>query len=88
MLELRQIKKTYRVGEIETKALQGVSLAFRTLSADWIVQIRVASSSAGATQRTSPTMIGTPIETIRSALYFRVTTSSVISRSYRTSKWA
>lgn len=29
MLELRQIKKTYRVGEIETKALQGVSLAFR-----------------------------------------------------------
>lgn len=29
MLELRQIKKTYRVGEIETKALQGISIAFR-----------------------------------------------------------
>ncbi|MBE5961725.1 MAG: ATP-binding cassette domain-containing protein [Lachnospiraceae bacterium] len=29
MLELKDIKKTYRVGDIETKALDGVSLSFR-----------------------------------------------------------
>ena len=29
MLELKNIKKTYRVGDIETKALDGVSVAFR-----------------------------------------------------------
>ncbi len=29
MLELRDIKKTYRIGDIETKALDGVSLSFR-----------------------------------------------------------
>ncbi len=29
MLELRNIKKTYHVGEIETKALDGISVAFR-----------------------------------------------------------
>lgn len=29
MLELKDIKKTYKVGEIETKALDGISVAFR-----------------------------------------------------------
>lgn len=29
MLELKEIRKTYRVGDIETKALDGVSVAFR-----------------------------------------------------------
>ncbi|MCL2708702.1 MAG: ABC transporter ATP-binding protein, partial [Defluviitaleaceae bacterium] len=29
MLELREIKKTYKIGEIETKALDGINLAFR-----------------------------------------------------------
>lgn len=29
MLELKNIKKTYKIGEIETKALDGVSVAFR-----------------------------------------------------------
>lgn len=29
MLELKNIKKTYRVGDIETKALDGISVAFR-----------------------------------------------------------
>ncbi len=29
MLELRNIKKTYRIGDIETKALDGISVAFR-----------------------------------------------------------
>ncbi len=29
MLELKNIRKTYRVGEIETKALDGISVAFR-----------------------------------------------------------
>lgn len=29
MLELREIRKTYRIGEIETKALDGISVAFR-----------------------------------------------------------
>ncbi|MCL1831313.1 MAG: ABC transporter ATP-binding protein/permease [Oscillospiraceae bacterium] len=30
MLELKNVTKTYRVGEIETKALRGVSMAFRS----------------------------------------------------------
>ena len=29
MLELKDVKKTYHVGDIETKALDGVSVAFR-----------------------------------------------------------
>lgn len=29
MLELKQIKKSYRIGDIETKALDGISIAFR-----------------------------------------------------------
>ena len=29
MLELRDIKKTYRIGDIETHALKGVSVSFR-----------------------------------------------------------
>ena len=29
MLELKNIKKTYHVGDIETKALDGISVAFR-----------------------------------------------------------
>ncbi|MCL1881308.1 MAG: ABC transporter ATP-binding protein/permease [Oscillospiraceae bacterium] len=29
MLELKNVKKTYKVGEIETKALNGISMAFR-----------------------------------------------------------
>ena len=29
MLELKDVRKTYRVGDIETKALDGVSVAFR-----------------------------------------------------------
>ena len=29
MLELKDIRKTYRIGEIETKALDGISVAFR-----------------------------------------------------------
>ncbi|MGL5541211.1 MAG: ATP-binding cassette domain-containing protein, partial [Erysipelotrichaceae bacterium] len=29
MLELKNIKKTYRVGDFETKALDGISVAFR-----------------------------------------------------------
>lgn len=29
MLELREIKKSYTVGDIETQALRGISLAFR-----------------------------------------------------------
>ena len=29
MLELRDIRKTYKIGEIETKALDGVSVTFR-----------------------------------------------------------
>ena len=29
MLQLKNIKKTYKIGEIETHALKGVSVAFR-----------------------------------------------------------
>lgn len=29
MLELKNIKKTYKVGEIETRALDGISVSFR-----------------------------------------------------------
>ena len=29
MLELKNIKKTYRVGDIETRALNGINVAFR-----------------------------------------------------------
>ena len=32
MLELKNIKKTYHVGDIETKALDGISVAFRERS--------------------------------------------------------
>ena len=29
MFELKEIKKTYNVGDVETKALDGISVAFR-----------------------------------------------------------
>ena len=78
MLQLKDIKKYYKVGETTTKALDGVSVAFRQKE---FVAILGPSGSGKTTMlnvigllKTLRTVTGMPTETTLSVSFFKVTT--------------